>query len=100
MMQRLPQSKDRVTAMAREFQDQPPAGDEPTSYDREQLTLYLRLLDADRDGAGWQEAFEIIFGIDPSEHPERAEKVFTSHLDRAKWLASSGYLELLIAGRG
>ena len=86
--------------MAQEFQDQPPAGDQPTDYDKEQLTLYLRLLDADRDGAGWQEAVEIIFGIDPAAQPVRAEKVFTSHLDRAKWLASSGYLDLLIAGRG
>lgn len=86
--------------MAQEFQDQPPADDQPTDYDKEQLTLYLRLLDADRDGAGWQEAVEIIFGIDPSENPERAETVFTSHLNRAKWLASSGYLDLLIAGRG
>jgi hypothetical protein len=33
------------------FLDKPPSGDSLTSYDREHMKLYMRLLDAERDGA-------------------------------------------------
>jgi hypothetical protein len=31
----------------------------------EHMALYLRLLDAARDGADWREAVQILFGLDP-----------------------------------
>lgn len=84
----------------RAIKDMPPSGDKPTGYDKTQLRLYLRLLDADQEGADWREIVEVIFRIDPANEPDRALKMFTSHLERARWLAGSGYLKLLLAGPG
>ncbi|HEV7285510.1 MAG TPA: DUF2285 domain-containing protein, partial [Kaistia sp.] len=38
------------------FLDAPPSSDTLTTYDREHMKLYLRLLDAEREGADWREA--------------------------------------------
>jgi hypothetical protein len=46
------------------FLDKPPSGDSLTSYDREHMKLYMRLLDAERDGADWREAVRILFGLE------------------------------------
>ena len=77
------------------FLDEPPQGQKLTSYDREHMTLYLRLLDADRDSADWREAVQILFGLDPDHDPQRCRKVHAAHLARAKWMSESGYRELL-----
>ncbi|QMW21634.1 DNA -binding domain-containing protein [Sandaracinobacteroides saxicola] len=66
-----------------------------TPYDEAHLTDYLRLLDADADGADWREAIAIIFGIDPAREPERAEQMYASHLARARWMTEVGYAHLL-----
>ncbi|OYZ87748.1 MAG: DUF2285 domain-containing protein [Xanthobacter sp. 17-67-6] len=66
-----------------------------TDYDRAHIKLYARLLDASADGADWQEAVSVLFGIDPVREPERARHVHDSHLVRAQWIASSGYKDLL-----
>lgn len=66
-----------------------------TPYDEAHLTDYLRLLDADADGADWREAVAIIFGIDPAREPERAEQMHTTHLARARWMTEVGYAHLL-----
>lgn len=77
------------------FEDSPP--DEPhlTGYDEAHLSDYLRLLDADAEGADWQEAVSIIFGLDPTLDPERAKAVHDSHLARARWMTRIGYAHLL-----
>lgn len=77
------------------FLDEPPTGDALTAYDREHLKTYLRLLDAEADGAGWAEIAECLFGLDPSKEPERAERVYASHLARARWISEHGYAELV-----
>ena len=77
------------------FLDEPPLGAKLTSYDREHMTRYLRLLDADRDGADWREAVKILFGLDPKQNPDRCRKVHGAHLARAKWMSEGGYRELL-----
>jgi hypothetical protein len=64
------------------FEDRPPESPHLTPYDQSHLVTYLRLLDADEEGADWQEAVEIIFGLDPDEEPERAKIVHDSHLAR------------------
>jgi len=66
-----------------------------TTYDQEHLVTYLRLLDAEADGADWTEAARIVLKIDPSREPERARRAWESHLARAKWMTERGYRHLL-----
>jgi hypothetical protein len=76
------------------FLDEPPPSQSLTAYDREHMTLYLRLLDSARDGAAWQEAVQILFGLDPAHDPERCRRVHDTHLARARWMSEHGYREL------
>jgi hypothetical protein len=69
-----------------------------TSYDHEHLITYLRLLDADADGADWQDVARIVLHIDPDREPDRAWRAFESHLSRAKWMTEQGYRQLLRNG--
>ncbi|MGY3449833.1 DNA -binding domain-containing protein [Bradyrhizobium sp. USDA 4353] len=62
-----------------------------TRYDEEHLVTYLRLLDAQKAGADWEEVAQIVLHIDPLREPERARRAFDSHLARAKWLSEEGY---------
>lgn len=78
-----------------DFLDQPPGGAALTAYDKAHLKLYLRLLDADADGADWKEVVEALFGICVKTDPARAARVHGAHLSRAKWMTESGYGELL-----
>jgi hypothetical protein len=80
---------------APEIMDEPPLSRSMTDYDRTHLKLYMRLLDAEADGADWEEAVEILFGIDPDREPDRAWRVHQSHLARARWMTEQGYRDLL-----
>jgi hypothetical protein len=75
--------------------DEPPENAALTDYDRMHMKLYLRLLDAETDGADWREAVEVLFGIDPAKEPERASRVHSSHLARARWMTEHGYRQLV-----
>jgi hypothetical protein len=75
--------------------DQAPDADVLTAYDREHLATYLRLLDADAEGADWTEVARIVLHIDPAREPERARRAWESHLSRAKWMTGKGYRHLL-----
>lgn len=77
--------------------DQAPMADELTRYDREHLVIYLRLLDADADGADWSEVGILFLQIDPVREPVRARRAWESHLARAKWMTTRGYQHLLRA---
>ena len=77
------------------FQDRPPESDRLTAYDESHLAAYIRLLDADAEGADWREAVQILFGLDPDGDPDRARMVHDSHLARARWMTTRGYRELL-----
>lgn len=77
------------------FQDRPPESDRLTAYDESHLAVYIRLLDADAEGADWREAVQIIFEFDPDRDPERARIMHQSHLARARWMTTTGYRELL-----
>ena len=41
---------------APDFEDQPPQTDRLSAYDERHLVTYLRLLNAEKDGAHWEEA--------------------------------------------
>jgi hypothetical protein len=69
-----------------------------TAYDEQHVVTYLRLLDADAEGADWREVASIVLHIDPERYPERARKAFDSHLARAKWMTNQGYGHLLRGG--
>lgn len=77
------------------FLDEPPVSQTLTAYDREHMILYMRLLDAARDGADWREAFQILFGLDPDLDPERSRLMYDKHLARARWMSEQGYRELV-----
>ena len=89
-----------MTHSAPQFLDEPPPGQGLTPYDREHMTLYLRLLDAARDGADWREAVQILFGLDPTHDPERCRRIHDSHLARARWMTHTGYRHLLRQSHG
>ena len=80
---------------ASSFQDQPPQLNRVSPYDEKHLASYIRLLDAEAEGADWREAVALIFGIDPNKEPERARLVYESHLARAHWMSERGYRHLL-----
>lgn len=77
------------------FADEPPSGEKLTSYDRAHMKLYMRLLDAARDGADWREAVHVLFGLDPERDPERCRRIHDAHLARAHWMTELGYRELV-----
>ncbi len=80
--------------------DLAPQGDDLTDYDHAHMTLYLRLFDAAESGASLQEISQILFGIDADKEPERARKIYDSHLARARWMTEHGYRKLLEGGKG
>lgn len=77
------------------FLDEPPFSETLTSYDRQHMKLYMRLLDAHRDGADWREAVRVLFGLDPDLDPRRWRSIHDAHLARARWMAECGYRELV-----
>lgn len=77
------------------FEDHPPDGLRVTPYDERHLATYIRLLDADAEGADWREVVSVIFGFDPADDPDRAKAVHDSHLARARWMTEVGYRYLL-----
>ena len=77
------------------FEDRPPDSDKLTAYDERHFATYLRLLDAENEGADWREAVRIIFGLAPGREPERARDIYDAHLARAHWMTRAGYRHLL-----
>lgn len=75
--------------------NEPPWANRVTDYDRRHFVTYLRLLDADADGAHPDEVARIVLGIDPGREPERARHAHTTHLARARWMTATGYRDLL-----
>jgi hypothetical protein len=67
-------------------------------YDMAHLVTYLRLLDADADGADWREVAAIVLELDMAKDPKRAKRSWESHLARGKWMTESGYRYLLRGG--
>ncbi|MGQ3259472.1 DUF2285 domain-containing protein [Agrobacterium tumefaciens] len=77
------------------FLDEPPFSETITTYDRTHMKLYMRLVDANRDGADWREAVHILFGLDPDQDPRRCRSIHDAHLARARWMMERGYRELV-----
>lgn len=75
--------------------DQPPQDDRVTAYDEALCSRYLRLLDAEAEGADWREAVKLILDVDPDCDADRARRVYDSHLARAHWMTQVGFAHLL-----
>jgi Uncharacterized conserved protein (DUF2285) len=69
-----------------------------TIYDEEHIITYLRMLDADKEGADWHEVAQIVLHINPELEYDRAKRAFDTHLTRAKWMTEYGYRHLLRGG--
>lgn len=72
--------------------DLAPSGPVLTSYDEEHVVTYIRLLQAESQGADWREVARIVLHIDPERDPDRARTAYQSHLGRAKWVTEQGRL--------
>ena len=78
--------------------DEAPSAAVLTGYDEQHLVTYLRLLDAETDGADWTEVARIVLHLDPDREPDRARRASQSHLARARWMTEHGYRHLLRGG--
>ena len=82
-----------------ELLEAPPTAGEPTDYDWAHRICYLRLLDADTEGAPWQEVARKVLKLDPDTDPDRVRATWANHLARAKWMATGGYRAYLAGQR-
>jgi hypothetical protein len=78
--------------------DEAPVSNQLTGYDEQHLITYLRLLDANAEGADWREVARIVLHIDPEIEPGRAKRAWETHLARAQWMTEHGYRHLLRGG--
>lgn len=63
-----------------------------TAYDEQHVVTYIRLLQAEGQGADWREVARIVLHVDPEREPDRARTAYQSHLARAKWVTEQGRL--------
>ena len=75
--------------------DLAPTGAEITIYDERHFVTYMRLLDAEADGADWREVSTIVLHRDPAVQEDRTRACWESHLARARWMTHTGYRHLL-----
>ena len=78
--------------------DAAPTAPALTGYDELHRVTYLRLLDAETNGADWKEVARIVLHLDPDREPDRARRAWKTHLARAHWMAEHGYRHLLRGG--
>jgi hypothetical protein len=60
-----------------------------TVYDEEHVITYLRLLDADAQGADWREVTRVVLQLDPEHESDRArirQPFIASQMDDGAWL--------------
>lgn len=78
-----------------DYGDEAPHAKTLTPCDIEHLVTYVRLLDAEADGADWTEVARVVLHIDPSLEPVRARHAWETHFVCAKWMMERGYRHLL-----
>ncbi len=78
-----------------DVEDEAPAAPDITIYDEEHFVTYMRLLDAEADGADWKEVARIVLHRDPVSDETRTRHCWESHLARAQWMTRTGYRRIL-----
>ncbi|MEN2980438.1 DUF2285 domain-containing protein [Tistrella bauzanensis] len=84
-----------MTELDPDVADDVPWSDSVTPYDEQHFVTYLRLLDADNEGADWREVARIVLHRNPATEPDRTRRCWEAHLKRAKWMTERGYRQLL-----
>ena len=75
--------------------DLAPMEPDVTLYDEAHFVTYLRLLDAETDGADWAEVAMIVLHRDPVMDSNLTKACWESHLARAQWMTKIGYRRIL-----
>ncbi len=75
--------------------DEAPNSPDIVLYDEAHFVTYLRLLDAETDGADWTEVARIVLHRDPVADAVRTRRCWESHLVRAHWMTKRGYRRIL-----
>ena len=88
----------RMPPLDPDVADTAPSDSVLTVYDEQHIVTYLRLLDADAEGADWRDVARIVLNLDPEREFDRTRRAFESHLARAKWMTEHGYRQLLRGG--
>ncbi|WP_086467028.1 DNA -binding domain-containing protein [Oceanibaculum nanhaiense] len=88
-----------MTELDPDVADDVPWSDSVTRYDEQHFVTYLRLLDADDEGADWREVARIVLHRNPAAEPDRTRHCWEAHLKRAKWMTERGYRQLLTDAR-
>jgi ABC-type cobalamin transport system ATPase subunit len=78
--------------------DVAPADRNLTGHDQQHRVTYLRLLDADAEGADWQEIAKVALHIDPEREPDRTKRAWERPLAPRKVANRSGFRHLLRSG--
>ncbi|WP_312808459.1 DNA -binding domain-containing protein [Agrobacterium cavarae] len=78
-----------------DVEDLAPEEPDVTLYDEAHFVTYLRLLDAETDGADWTEVARIVLRRDPLAETARTRICWESHLARAQWMTKIGYRRIL-----
>ncbi len=78
-----------------DVEDEAPTSDGITPYDEQHYVTYLRLLDAETDGADWTEVARIVLHREPVTEEIRTRRCWESHLARAQWMTRIGYRRVL-----
>jgi hypothetical protein len=61
-----------------------------TLYDRQHFLTYAMLLSAERDKVDWRDGVREILLQDPEKDPRQASICWESHLERARWISTTG----------
>lgn len=77
--------------------DEAPTGKKLTRYDKEHFRLYLYLRLWLSEGATREELYEHMFYIDGKAEPDRARRMFDSHLERSDWAYTPECFEQLLS---
>jgi hypothetical protein len=81
----------KESAVVQAFDDAAPSGAEITDYDHEHIMLYYCLLDRKERRRDWRETVQAFLDINVAREPERARRVYDSHLARATTLSELPY---------
>jgi hypothetical protein len=87
-----PDAQMKTPCLDPDVMDVAPTAARLTDYDELHIVTYIRLLQADNEGANWEDVARIVLHIDPIREPDRARRALQSHLERAKWMTEQGRL--------
>ena len=68
--------------------DLAPAEPVLTPYDHEHVVTYMRMLDADAEGADWRDVSRIVLHIDADQDVQRAKRALVTSRVRSGWRAA------------